>query len=68
MAAALKFFPAADDATDFLSITGWDYPAHGPNGLGFVGQLTLDLVISTLKMQRVGFLESPDAMAVVGMD
>ncbi|KAJ1328366.1 hypothetical protein BSLG_010098 [Batrachochytrium salamandrivorans] len=69
MAAALKFFPAADDAQiSCQSLAGTTLLMPGPNGLGFVGQLTLDLVISTLKMQRVGFLESPDAMAVVGMD
>ncbi|KAL2913824.1 Proteasome assembly chaperone 2 [Polyrhizophydium stewartii] len=40
----------------------------GPNGLGFVGQLALDLVIATLKLKRIGFLDSADVEAVVGVD
>ncbi|EGF81019.1 hypothetical protein BATDEDRAFT_88091 [Batrachochytrium dendrobatidis JAM81] len=62
----MNFYPA--NASLQPSLAGTTLIMPGPNALGFVGQLTLDLLISTLKLQKVGSIDCPDVSAVVGID
>lgn len=36
--------------------------------IGNVGQLAVDLIISTLQLQRLGYFESPDVLPCLGID
>ncbi|KAI8923789.1 hypothetical protein BC831DRAFT_469276 [Entophlyctis helioformis] len=62
----LAFFPSKGAPEPALA--GSTLLLPGPNGIGFVGQLVLDLVIATLRLQRVGIIDCPDVAAAVGID
>ena len=39
-----------------------------PNGIAYLGQLAVDLMIASVRMKRVGFLDCSQIQQVVGMD
>ncbi|KAI8820647.1 PAC2 family-domain-containing protein [Fimicolochytrium jonesii] len=64
--ALIEFQPVPSFAERSLRGTMLVIPA--PNALGNLGQLAVDALISTLKLQRIGFIDTPFIAPVCGID
>jgi len=62
----LRFTPSKDFDRNSLQNTVLVFPAA--NSIGQVGQLAVDLLISTFSLPRVGFLESPFLLPISGQN
>lgn len=61
---AMEFFPS-DTASSTRDAATLVLPALS---IGNVGQLTVDLIISSLQAQKIGFLDDPNVLPCVGND
>ncbi|KAJ3027013.1 hypothetical protein HDV00_011468, partial [Rhizophlyctis rosea] len=62
----IQFYPSEGYSTDILA--GSTLLIPGPNSVGNVAQLSIDILISTLVFERIGYLDSPYLTPVVGND
>ncbi|KAJ3047711.1 Proteasome assembly chaperone 2, partial [Rhizophlyctis rosea] len=62
----IQFFPTPE--YDASNLAGSTLILPGPNSIGNVAQLAIDILIATLSYTRIGYLDSPYLTPVVGND